>query len=122
MLIDRGDSQLTDDEINELLKVYQAQINAGVQTIMISHSSLNGVKMHENKEYIMKLKDEMSFEGFIVSDWGSVGNISGSSYEEQVIKSVNAGIDRQTALRRRRISSWKPLTAVISVRSVSMTL
>ena len=93
MLIDRGDSQLTDTEIEELLKVYQAQIDAGVQTIMISHSSLNGVKMHENKEYIMKLKNEMGFEGFIVSDWGSVGNISGSSYEEQVIKSVNAGID-----------------------------
>ena len=93
MLIDRGDAQLSDAEIEELLKVYQAQIDAGVQTIMISHSSLNGVKMHENKEYIMKLKDDMGFEGFIVSDWGSVGNISGSSYEEQVIKSVNAGID-----------------------------
>jgi len=93
MLIDRGDSELPDTKIKELLKVYQAQIDAGVQTIMISHSSLNGVKMHENKEYIMKLKDEMGFEGFIVSDWGSVGNISGSSYDEQVITSVNAGID-----------------------------
>ena len=91
--IDRGDSQLTDAEINELLKVYQAQIDAGVQTIMISHSSLNGVKMHENKEYIMKLKDEMGFKGFIVSDWGSIQNITGESYKEQVIKSVNAGID-----------------------------
>jgi len=93
MLIDRGDAQLTDDEINELLKVYQAQIDAGVQTIMISHSSLNGVKMHENKEYIMKLKDEMGFEGFIASDWESVQHISGSSYKEQVITSINAGID-----------------------------
>ncbi|MBR5088301.1 MAG: glycoside hydrolase family 3 protein, partial [Ruminiclostridium sp.] len=93
MLIDRGDAQLSDDEINELLKVYQAQIDAGVQTIMISHSSLNGVKMHENKEYIMKLKDEMGFKGFIASDWGSVQHISGSSFREQVIKSVNAGID-----------------------------
>ena len=92
-LIDRGDSQLSDAEIAELLKVYQAQIDAGVQTIMISHSSLNGVKMHENKEYIMKLKDEMGFEGFIVSDWDSVGNTSGSSYKEQIITSVNAGID-----------------------------
>lgn len=91
--IDRGDAQLTDAEIEELLKVYQAQIDAGVQTIMISHSSLNGVKMHENKEYIMKLKDEMGFEGFIVSDWDSVGNTSGSSYKEQIITSVNAGID-----------------------------
>jgi beta-glucosidase len=93
MLIDRGDSQLTDAEIDELLKVYQAQIDAGVQTIMISHSSLNGVKMHENKEYIMKLKDEMGFEGFIVSDWGSIQHIEGGSYKEQVIKSINAGID-----------------------------
>ncbi len=93
MLIDRGDAQLTDAEIAEQLEVYQELIDAGVQTIMISHSSLNGVKMHENKEYIMKLKNEMGFEGFIVSDWGSVGNITGSSYKEQVIKSVNAGID-----------------------------
>ena len=93
MLIDRGDAQLTDAEIAELLKVYQAQIDAGVQTIMISHSSLNGVKMHENKEYIMKLKNEMGFKGFIVSDWGSVENITGDSYKEKVIKSINAGID-----------------------------
>lgn len=93
MLIDRGDAQLSDSETEELLKVYQAQIDAGVQTIMISHSSLNGVKMHENKEYIMKLKDEMGFEGFIVSDWDAVGNTSASSYKEQVINSVNAGID-----------------------------
>ncbi|MBR5513622.1 MAG: glycoside hydrolase family 3 protein [Ruminococcus sp.] len=93
MLIDRGDAQLTDAEIAEQLGIYQELIDAGVQTIMISHSSLNGVKMHENKEYIMKLKDEMGFEGFIVSDWGSVGNISGATYEEQIIKSVNAGID-----------------------------
>ncbi len=93
MLIDRGDAQLTDAEISEQLEVYQSLIDAGVQTIMISHSSLNGVKMHENKEYIMKLKDEMGFEGFIVSDWGSIGNITGSSYREKVIKSVNSGID-----------------------------
>ena len=93
MLIDRGDAKLSEAEINELLKVYQAQIDAGVQTIMISHSSLNGVKMHENKEYIMKLKDEMGFKGFIVSDWGSIQHITGDSYKEQVIKSINAGID-----------------------------
>ena len=93
MLIDRGDAKLTQEQINELLKVYQAQIDAGVQTIMISHSSLNGVKMHENKEYIMKLKNEMGFKGFIVSDWGSVENITGETYKEKVIKSVNAGID-----------------------------
>ncbi|MBR6879799.1 MAG: glycoside hydrolase family 3 protein [Clostridiales bacterium] len=93
LLIDRGDAQLTDEEISALLEVYQAQIDAGVQTIMISHSSLNGVKMHENGKYIMMLKNEMGFEGFIVSDWNSVQNTSGATYEEQIINSVNAGID-----------------------------
>ena len=93
MLIDRGDATLTDLEIDELLKVYQAQIDAGVQTIMISHSSLNGVKMHENKEYIMKLKDEMGFEGFIASDWESIQHTSPLSYTEQVITGIDAGID-----------------------------
>ena len=100
MLIDRGDARLSDAEIAELLQVYQAQIDAGVQTIMISHSSLNGVKMHENKAYIMKLKNEMGFEGFIVSDWESVQHISGSSYREQVITSINAGIDMLMEVER----------------------
>lgn len=92
-LIDRGDAVLSDDEIAELLSVYQAQIDAGVQTIMITHSSVNGVKMHENSKYIQYLKNEMSFKGFIVSDWNSVQNTSPATYEQQVITSVNAGID-----------------------------
>lgn len=92
-LIDRGDAKLSDAEISELLKVYKALIDSGVQTIMISHSSLNGVKMHENKEYIMKLKNEMGFTGFIVSDWNSVQNTSASDYYTQIVNSVNSGID-----------------------------
>ena len=93
MIIDRGDATLTDAQIDELLKVYKAQIEAGAQTIMISHSAVNGVKMHENKKYIEKLKNELGFKGFIVSDWNSVQNTSADTYEQQIINSVNAGID-----------------------------
>ena len=93
MLIDRGDSVLSDEEIGRLLDVYQAQIDAGVRTIMISHSSLNGVKMHENRKYIELLKNEMGFDGIVVSDWNSIQNTSGTSYYEQIVTSVNAGID-----------------------------
>lgn len=99
-LIDRGDSSLSDDEIADLLAVYQAQVDAGVQTIMISHSSLNGLKMHENADYIQYLKNEMGFDGFIVSDWDSVQNTSPATYEEQVITSVNAGIDMLMEVER----------------------
>jgi len=99
-LIDRGDAILTEGEIAQQLAVYQAQIDAGVQTIMISHSALNGLKMHENTEYIMKLKNEMGFEGFIISDWNSLWNISGDTYDEQVITGVNAGIDMLMEVER----------------------
>ena len=92
-LIDRGDAQLSEKEIEDLLSVYQAQIDAGAQTIMISHSALNGVKMHENAEYIMKLKNEMGFKGFIESDWNSIENTSPTTYEDQVVTCVNAGLD-----------------------------
>ncbi|MBP5432594.1 BspA family leucine-rich repeat surface protein [Ruminococcus sp.] len=92
-IMDRGDSQLTEEEIDELLKVYQAQIDAGVQTIMVSFSSLNGVKMHENGEYIWKLKNEMGFEGFIISDYQAIEFTSPETYEDQVASAINSGID-----------------------------
>lgn len=92
-LIDRGDSQLTDEQIKGLLKVYQAQIDAGVQTIMVSYTSLNGKKMHEQKDYIMKLRDEMGFKGVIISDLKAVRNTSPATYEEQIISGINCGLD-----------------------------
>ena len=92
-LIDRGNATLSDEEIEQLLSVYQAQIDAGVQTVMISFSSLNGVKMHENKAYIDLLKNEMGFQGFIVSDWEAVSQTSPSNYYDQVVAVVNAGVD-----------------------------
>jgi beta-glucosidase-like glycosyl hydrolase len=92
-LIDRGDAQLSDAEIQDLLKVYQAEIDAGVKTIMISHSSLNGIKMHANEKYISMLKKDMGFTGFIVSDWDSIHNIPGDSLKEQTITAINTGID-----------------------------
>ena len=92
-LIDRGDARLSEEQIAELLSVYQAQIDAGVQTIMISFSSLNGVKMHENKQYIDLLKNEMGFGGYIVSDWEAVSQTSPTDYIDQVAAVVNAGVD-----------------------------
>lgn len=92
-LIDRGDAQLSDAEIQDLLKVYQAMIDAGVKIIMISHSSLNGIKMHANEKYISMLKNDMGFKGFLISDWDSIHNIPGDNLKEQTITAINAGID-----------------------------
>ena len=92
-LIDRGDAKLTDEQIQVLLDVYKAQIGAGVQTIMLSHGSVNGVKMHGNAEYIRKLREEMGFDGMIVSDYESIQNIEGDTFKDQLIRAINAGVD-----------------------------
>lgn len=92
-LIDRGNSQPTQKQIDECLAVYQHMIELGAQTIMISHTSLWGTKMHENAEYIQILKNDFGFEGFIISDWDSIEKCSGSDLYENVVLAVNAGID-----------------------------
>ena len=93
MLIDRGDAPLTEEQISEQLSIYQALIDEGVQVIMLSHSSLNGTKMHENEKYISMLKNDMGFKGIVLSDWDSIMNCSGATYKDNVILGVNAGID-----------------------------
>lgn len=93
-IIDRGDAELTDAEIEELLKPYKALIDAGVKTIMPSHSSINGVKMHCNKKLLTdKLKGELGFDGYIISDWESIHNVPGESLYDKLVLCINAGID-----------------------------
>jgi len=93
-LIDRGDASLSEPEIQALLKVYKDLVDAGVKTVMISHGSVNGVKMHENAYYINDvLKGEFGFDGFVVSDWESIHNISVPDLKGQVVTAINSGID-----------------------------
>lgn len=100
MLLDRGDATLSDGEIDALFDVYRALLEAGAQTVMISHSSLNGVKMHENAEMIGRLKAMMGPDRFIVSDWDSVQNTSPDTYYDQIVTAVNAGIDMLMEVER----------------------
>ena len=92
-LIDRGDSEPTQEQIEACLAVYEHMVELGVQTIMISHTSMWGTKMHENAEYIQILKNDFGFEGFIISDWDALEKCSGADLYENVVLSVNAGID-----------------------------
>lgn len=92
-LIDRGNALISQEEIDNLISVYKAMVENGVKTVMVSHSSLNDVKMHENTKYINILKNQLGFKGFVVSDWNSIHNITGSSLKEQTITAINSGID-----------------------------
>ncbi|OHE40683.1 MAG: hypothetical protein A2Y16_06450, partial [Tenericutes bacterium GWF2_57_13] len=91
---DQGNAIATEAEIRALhLAPYYEAIEAGVYTIMVSYSSINGDKMHGSSYWITDvLKDEMGFDGFVISDYNAIHQLSGSYYD-QIVASVNAGID-----------------------------
>ncbi|CAA2951265.1 uncharacterized protein LOC111401615 [Olea europaea var. sylvestris] len=76
---------------------YYNSIIKGVSTIMVSYSSLNGVKMHANRQLVTKfLKGTLKFRGFVISDWQGIDKITNpqhANYTYSVLTGINAGID-----------------------------
>lgn len=91
---DQGDTQIDEATLRRIhLPGYISAINAGVGSIMVSYSSINGLKMHGNKYWLTDvLKGELKFQGFIVSDWGGVDQLPGD-YKTKLETAINAGID-----------------------------
>lgn len=92
--IDEGDAAVSEDALIRTANPgYVAAIRAGVQTIMVSYSSWNGVKMSANRALLTNvLKQRMDFGGFLISDWDAVRQLPGCVGDE-CPKAINAGID-----------------------------
>jgi beta-glucosidase len=98
----QGNALLDRAGIERILPPYRAAIEAGAISLMPSFSSVNGIKMHESKELLTDLlKEEMGFEGFIVSDWAALTQLSGGSYKAQIAHAINAGVDMVMATNGR---------------------
>ncbi len=93
-----GDDQgFTEGEEQALLRThlpgYISALNAGVQTVMASYSSWNGVHSHANARLMNDLlKGQLGFDGFIVSDWQAVSHVPGCALDN-CPEAVNAGVD-----------------------------
>jgi beta-glucosidase len=92
--IDQGDLQMDEAELRAIhLPPYQAAVEAGALSIMVSYSSWNGTKMHAHEHLLTEvLKNELGFEGFLVSDWEAIDQID-RDYYTSVVTAINAGID-----------------------------
>ena len=75
---DQGNTVCDEATLRKLfLPPYEAAIKAGVGSIMVSYSSWNGQKMHSNKYLLTTvLKGELGFQGFLVSDWAAIDQLS----------------------------------------------
>jgi beta-glucosidase len=102
---DQGDAKIPETTLRDIHNAgYVPAIEAGVQTIMISFSSWNGVKHTGNKGLITDvLKKRMNFDGFTVGDWNAHGQVPGCT-NDNCPQALNAGLDMYMAP-----DSWRGL-------------
>jgi beta-glucosidase len=93
-LLDQGDTRVSEAELRRIhLPGYVSAIKAGVGSIMVSYSSWNGVRSSASKRLLTEmLKQELGFEGFLISDYNAIGQID-PDFKKSIEVSVNAGMD-----------------------------
>lgn len=92
--VDQGDVSGDIAELKAIhAKPYPAAIAAGVESIMASFNSVNGVKMHGNRDLLTGvLREEFGFKGMVVGDWNAHGQIPGCKVDD-CAQSLLAGLD-----------------------------
>ena len=93
--LDQGDTKLDEDALRRIhLPGYIAAIRAGVGSIMPSYSTWNGVRCSASKRLLTEiLKQELGFEGFLISDYNAINQINPRDYKGSIEISINAGMD-----------------------------
>ncbi len=83
---------------NTIFPPFKAAVDAGVRTFMNSFNELNGIPATGNS-YLQRqiLKKEWDFQGFVVSDWGSIGEMVNHGFaknnKQAAEIALNAGSD-----------------------------
>ena len=97
---DRTPAWIPERQLREIfLPPFQAGVDAGVMTVMVNSGEMNGIPVHANRAILTGLlRDEMGFEGLVVTDWEDIKYLVtrhkvASTYKEAVELALNAGID-----------------------------
>ncbi len=83
---------------NVIFPPFKASVEAGAATFMNSFNTLNGIPATGNI-YLQRdiLKGEWNFDGFVVSDWGSIGEMINHGFaadrKDAALKAIIAGSD-----------------------------
>lgn len=75
------------------LPPFKAALDAGAATFMNSFNDINGIPATANK-YLQRdiLKGKWNFKGFVVSDWGSIGEMTAHGYAKDVKEAAQMAI------------------------------
>ena len=105
--VDQGDNTESETRLRNVDGAgYPVAIEAGAQSVMVSFSSWQGIKMAANHGLLTDvLKDRWHFDGFTVGDWNAHGQVPGCT-DASCPKAVDAGLDMFMAP-----TDWKQLYA-----------
>ena len=103
--VDQGNTEVDEDELARIhASGYRTALAGGAQTVMVSFSSWNGLKMHANPYLLQEvLKGRMGFDGFLLGDWDGHSQVPGCS-AGSCPEAFNAGVDMFMAPKQ-----WKRL-------------
>ena len=97
---DRTPAYLPERQLREYyLPQFKTAIDSGAISIMVNSGEVNGVPVHVSRELLTDvLRDELGFEGLLVSDWQDVRYLYERHHvardlKEAVQMSINAGLD-----------------------------
>jgi beta-glucosidase len=97
---DRTPAYIPERQLRQyFLKPFAAAAKAGVATVMVNSSEINGIPVHSDKFLLVDvLRGELGFDGFVVSDWADIDNLYTREMvakdQRQAVKmAVMAGID-----------------------------
>jgi beta-glucosidase len=96
---DYNSVDMSERQLREIyLPPFKAAADAGVATFMNSFNDINGVPATGSALLQRKiLKGEWGFKGFVVSDWGSIGEMIAHGYARDTLnaalKAITAGSD-----------------------------
>jgi len=87
---------------NVYLRPFRAAVDAGVATLMASFSDIDGVPATANRHLMRDiLRGEWDFDGFVVSDWDSVRQLSvhglTGNDRDSAFEAAAAGVDMEMA-------------------------
>lgn len=97
---DRTPSSVTDRDMREkYFQPFRAAILAGALSVMVNSGVNNGIPFHSNYKFLTTwLKEELNWDGMIVTDWADINNLCtrdhiAATKKDAIALAINAGID-----------------------------
>lgn len=103
------------------LPPFKAALDAGVGTFMNSFNDLNGTPASAS-HYLQRdiLKNKWGFKGFVVSDWGSIGEMINHGYVKDNYEAAEAAINAGNDMDMESRSYINNLAKLVAAKKVSI--